>query len=130
MWNEGTRIHFQTIMTILPLTDRRSEFSVDGSRLVSEVDFGSQSISGRPAESRGGRRRSGRESSLHRSLHASPLETSPSWTRGRGGRVDGGADIQRQTEVVRGDDREETCNHKQAASGFCLLLHFVLNYCI
>ena len=76
MWNEGTRIHFQTTMTILHF-DRQILFSIAGSQPVSGADFWGQSISGRPAESRDGRRRSGRESSPHRSPHASPLETLP-----------------------------------------------------
>lgn len=50
-------------------------FSIDELQLVSGVDFGMQSISGRPAGSRCDRHRSGRESSPHRSPPVSPLET-------------------------------------------------------
>lgn len=87
MWNEGGHIHLQIT---LHSTDGYLESSIGESRLVSEVYFGRQSISGRPAGSRGDRRRSGRASSPHRSLHASLPETSPSWGR----RVEGRADIQ------------------------------------
>lgn len=80
------RLNFK-ITRILHLTD--FEFSIGEPQLVSGVDFGSQSISGRPADSRGYRRRSGSESSPRRSLHASPLETLPSWTRGRRGEKGG-----------------------------------------
>lgn len=87
MWKEGTRMNFKMIVRILHLTD--FEFSIGEPQLVSGVDFGSQSISGRPADSRGCRRRSGSESSPRRSLHASPLETLPSWIRGRRGEKGG-----------------------------------------
>lgn len=53
-------------------------FSIAGPPPASAGCSGRRSISGRPAGSRGGRRRSGRGSSPRRSLHAAPLETSSS----------------------------------------------------
>lgn len=81
-------MNFKMITRILHLT--HFEFSIGEPQLVSGVDFGSQSISGRPADSRGYRRRSGSESSPRRSLHASPLETLPSWTSKREDGREGG----------------------------------------
>ncbi len=89
-WDEGTHIHLQMIMIILHLTGWYFEFRTDESRPVPGVEFGSQSISDRPADSRGDRRRSGRECNPRRSLHASLLVTLPSWTRGRRECIDEG----------------------------------------
>lgn len=74
--------------------DKRCQLNIDEWRLVSGVEPGSRSISGRPVDNRSGRRRSGSKCGPRRSRHAAPPETLSSWTREKR--------EESQTEIVGG----------------------------
>lgn len=131
MRNDGRHVHFRMIIMIIPhLTDWYFEFRTDESQPVPGVESGSQSTSGRPADSRGDRRRSGRVRSPRRSLHASLLVTSLSCRRGKSDWVH--RSRQRRLERRNGEEKAKNCYRKQIhnsqwlVSLFCCILSYLI----